>query len=42
MDHQLQQLARLGLELERFDLRVHCIPFWRRHVGLLTDQAGSP
>ncbi|MCA1602172.1 MAG: hypothetical protein LC776_11195 [Acidobacteria bacterium] len=30
MDHQLQELARLGLELERFDLRIHWIPFWRQ------------
>jgi hypothetical protein len=28
MNHQLQELARFGLELERFDLRVHRIPFW--------------
>jgi hypothetical protein len=27
MDHQLQKLARLGLEFERFDPRVHRIPF---------------
>jgi hypothetical protein len=29
MNHQLQELARLGLELERFDLRGHVIPFLR-------------
>ncbi len=27
MDHQPQELARLGLELERFDLRIHWLPF---------------
>jgi hypothetical protein len=30
MDHQLQELARLGLKLKRFGLRVHLIPFWNK------------
>src|SRR5256714_14612525 len=37
MDHQLQELTRFGLELERFDLRTHCVPSWiLRRTGVIS------
>jgi NAD(P)-dependent dehydrogenase (short-subunit alcohol dehydrogenase family) len=47
MDHQLQKLARLGLEFERFDPRVHRIPFnnnyrEKRPAPAVNPLAGRP
>ena len=39
MDHQLQQLAGLGLELQRLDMRVHVIPFDNATFGCADARA---